>query len=229
MAKSARSDSRSRVVTTSCDYDCGGRCLLKVLVKEGAITRIDTEEGPMPGLKACPRGLAQKEVVYAEDRLRQPLKRAGKRGSGEFRPISWEEALDSVARELQRVKDRYGSRAIFLMDHTGSQGGLHNVQKAGRRFFLFSEATLPGGAIRPWKPPFFPRWLLLAPPSPEPAVTIFSMPDCSLCGVGTRWSPASAPTPSTTCPGQRSREPELSASTRGTHLRRKRWPNSGYP
>ena len=142
MAKSARSDSRSRVVTTSCDYDCGGRCLLKVHVKEGAITRIDTEEGPMPGLKACPRGLAQKEVVYAEDRLRQPLKRAGKRGRGEFKPISWEQALDSVARELQRVKDRYGNSAIFLMDHTGSQGGLHNVQKAGRRFFsLFGGYT----------------------------------------------------------------------------------------
>jgi anaerobic dimethyl sulfoxide reductase subunit A len=96
----------------------------------------------MPGLKACPRGLAQKEIVYAENRLRQPLKRVGERGSGKFEPISWEEALDTVARELQRVKDRYGNSAIFLMDHTGSQGGLHNVQKAGRRFFsLFGGYT----------------------------------------------------------------------------------------
>ncbi|TES88742.1 MAG: dimethyl sulfoxide reductase subunit A [Dehalococcoidia bacterium] len=142
MAKSARSDSRSRVVTTSCDYDCGGRCLLKVHVEEGAITRIDTGGGPMPGLKACPRGLAQKEIVYAENRLRQPLQRVGERGSGKFEPISWEEALDIVARELQRVKDRYGNSAIFLMDHTGSQGALHNVQKAGRRFFsLFGGYT----------------------------------------------------------------------------------------
>ncbi len=97
----------------------------------------------MPGLKACPRGLAKKEIVYAENRLRQPLKRVGERGSGKFEPISWEEALDTVARELQRVKDRYGNSAIFLMDHTGSMSPLHGTyQKIGRRFFsLFGGCT----------------------------------------------------------------------------------------
>jgi len=103
MMKIVRPDSQSTVVTTSCYYDCGGRCLLKVYVDEGKITRIGTEEGPMPGLKACPRGLAQKEVVYAEDRLKQPLKRVGERGSGKFEPIPWEEALDTVAHELRRM------------------------------------------------------------------------------------------------------------------------------
>jgi len=97
----------------------------------------------MPGLKACPRGLAKKEIVYAENRLRQPLKRVGERGSGKFEPISWEEALDTVARELQRVKDLYGNSAIFLMDHTGSMSPLHGTyRKIGRRFFsLFGGCT----------------------------------------------------------------------------------------
>ncbi len=136
--ESDRADAESRVVTTSCDYDCGGRCLLKIHVNKGEITRIDAGEGPLPGLKACPRGLAQKEVVYAKDRLRQPLQRVGKRGSGEFKPISWEEALGVVAREVQRVKDQYGTSAIFLMDHTGSMSPLHGTfQKIGRRFFSF--------------------------------------------------------------------------------------------
>jgi len=141
MKKEAGSGPQSKVVTTSCYYDCGGRCLLKVHVDKGGITRIGTGEGPMPGLKACPRGLAQKEVVYAEDRLRQPLKRVGERGSGQFEPISWDEALDTVARELQRVKDRYGATSIFLMDHAGTQSPLHGGRKAGRRFF----ALLGGG------------------------------------------------------------------------------------
>ena len=142
MKKIINSDSQSKVVTTSCYYDCGGRCLLKVYVDEGKVTRISTEEGPMPGLKACPRGLAQKEVVYAEDRLKQPLKRVGERGSGKFEPLSWEEALDEVARELQRVKDQYGATSIFLMDYFGSMSPLHGFQKAGRRFFsLFGGYT----------------------------------------------------------------------------------------
>lgn len=72
--KASRSGSQSKVVTTSCYYDCGGRCLLKVYVDDGKITRIGTDERPMPSLKACPRGLAQKEVVYAADRLKQPKK-----------------------------------------------------------------------------------------------------------------------------------------------------------
>jgi len=140
--KIVRSDSQSKVVTTSCYYDCGGRCLLKVYVDGGKITRIGTDEGPMPGLKACPRGLAQKEVVYAEDRLKQPLKRVGERGSGNFEPIPWEEALATVARELQRVKDQYGATSIFLMDSAGSQSPLHGMWKAGRRFFsLFGGCT----------------------------------------------------------------------------------------
>lgn len=131
------SPSENKVVTTSCYYDCGGRCHLKVHVANGRVTRIDTDDSLMPGLKACPRGLAQKDVLYAEDRLRQPLKRVGERGGGKFEPITWEEALDRIASELKRVKDRYGTESIFLMDHAGSQSPLHGSQKAGRRFFSF--------------------------------------------------------------------------------------------
>ena len=82
-------------------------------------------------------------MVYADDRLKQPLKRVGERGSGRFKPISWEDALDTVARELQRVKDQYGATSIFLMDHSGSLSPLYGThQKAGRRFFsLFGGCT----------------------------------------------------------------------------------------
>ncbi len=135
-------DSQSRMVTTSCYYDCGGRCILRVFVDGGVVARVSTDDRPVPALKACLRGLAWKEVVYAEDRLKRPLKRVGKRGSGEFEPVSWEEALNTVAGELRRVKDQYGPAHIFLMDHYGSLSPLHGVLKAGRRFFsLFGGCT----------------------------------------------------------------------------------------
>jgi anaerobic dimethyl sulfoxide reductase subunit A len=135
----------TRTITTSCSSDCGGRCLLKVRVTDGVITQIENGTSPIPGLAACPRGLAQKDVVYASDRLTQPLKRIGPRGSGQFAPMSWPEALDTVAAQLKRVRANYGNNAIFFLDQFGSVSPLHGVKKAGRRFF-----AMLGGCTTWW-------------------------------------------------------------------------------
>jgi anaerobic dimethyl sulfoxide reductase subunit A len=108
------------IITTSYSYDRGAGCLLKVHIKDGKITRIRTDERRMPSLKACVRGLAQRDVVYAPDRLTKPLKGMGKKGAGDFVPISWNEALGSGSRALRRVKTQWGNNAIFLMDYSGS-------------------------------------------------------------------------------------------------------------
>ena len=85
------------IITTTCSYDCGARCLLKVHVKDGKIFRITTEKIRGLNITACPRGLLQKEVVYDKNRLTHPMKRIGERGAGRFENISWDEALQTVA------------------------------------------------------------------------------------------------------------------------------------
>src|SRR5512133_2226995 len=99
-------------------HNCGGRCLLIAHVCEGRITRLDADDRPdsvaAPQLRACVRGRSYLRRQYHPDRLTEPLKRVGKRGSGEFRPIPWEEALDTVAAQMDRVKREYGPSALFV-------------------------------------------------------------------------------------------------------------------
>jgi len=135
-----------RIVTTTCSYDCGSRCLLKVHLRDGAITRISTENQKGLHLKACPKGLAQSSVVNHPDRLTQPLKRVGTRGEGKFQPVSWDEALDTIAEKIQHTKAQFGTESIYFVTNTGSMATLHNTSAVTQRFFgLLGNCTTTWG------------------------------------------------------------------------------------
>src|SRR5512141_3000860 len=88
-------------------HNCGGRCALVAHVENGRITRLDADDRPdsiaAPQLRACPRGRATLRRQYHPDRLLYPLKRTGKRGDGELKRISWDEALDTIVEQFERV------------------------------------------------------------------------------------------------------------------------------
>ncbi len=130
------------VVTSTCGHNCGGRCVVNAHVRDGRIVKISTDPRKwtpeVPPLHACVRGFGQAERVNHPDRVRHPLRRTGPRGAGEFERISWDEALDEVARQLTRVRDTYGPAAILDCSRTGSLSMLHNsrtiVQRMLSRF-----------------------------------------------------------------------------------------------
>ena len=118
----------------------------KVHVKDGIITRIETDDGEEPQLRSCLKGRAYRQRVYSPDRLKYPMKRVGSRGEGHFARISWAEALGMVAAELQRVKCAYGSQSILCVTGTGAQGHLHNHLAAQRLLNLFGGCTVKWGS-----------------------------------------------------------------------------------
>lgn len=140
-----------KIVITTCTHDCGGRCLLKVHVRDGVITRIETDDGAEPQLRACVRGRAYRQRVYAPDRLKYPMKRTGKRGEGKFERISWDEALDKVASELKRIKSTYGNDSIFHVSYSGNTGTmLHSQLAVVRLLTLFGGFTPTWGSASFW-------------------------------------------------------------------------------
>ncbi len=131
-----------RIVRVGCPaHNCGGRCLLIAHVKDGIITRLETDDRPDsladPQLRACVRGRAYLRRQYHPDRLKYPMKRGGKRGEGTFERISWDEALDTVAGEMQRIKEIYGNRALFIPYGTGGSSQLMGSDTAQRLMNLF--------------------------------------------------------------------------------------------
>ena len=122
-------------------HNCGGRCLLIAHVQDGRITRLDADDRPddlaAPQLRACVRGRAYLRRQYHPDRLLHPLKRTGPRGQGGFAVISWEEALDTIAAQFERIRSQYGNSALFVPYGTGSYNQLNGSDVARRLLNLY--------------------------------------------------------------------------------------------
>ena len=124
------------IVPTMCASHCGGACLLRVHVKDGVITRVETDDGEEPQLRACQRGRALRQRVYSPDRVLYPLKRVGERGEGKFERISWDEGLDTVAAQIKRVRDNHGPESILFLPTAGDLASLHSVLTINRLLAL---------------------------------------------------------------------------------------------
>lgn len=117
------------VIWSACTVNCGSRCPLRMHVTNGEIKYVETDntgQDDYSGLhqvRACLRGRSMRRRVYNPDRLKYPMKRVGKRGEGKFQRISWDEALDTIASNMQRLIKDYGNESIYLNYGTGTLGG----------------------------------------------------------------------------------------------------------
>ena len=102
-----------KVVPVVSDVDAHSQCKMRVSVQGCKVTAIagDPTDPESKG-QLTVRGKHMKEILYAPDRLRYPMKRVGARGEGKWKRISWDEALTTIANRLKEIKKHYGPEAI---------------------------------------------------------------------------------------------------------------------
>lgn len=117
-----RKERHYQLVPTTC-FNCESACgLLAYIDKEtGEVQKFEgNPEHPGSRGRNCAKGPATLNQVTDPDRILHPLKRAGKRGSGKWEPVSWNEVLDELAGRIRRaiVEDRRQE----VMYHVGRPG-----------------------------------------------------------------------------------------------------------
>lgn len=112
-------------VHTACPLDCPDACSLTVTVRGGRISRIDggTDNTVTRGY-ICAKVRRFAKRIYGDDRLLHPAIRKGSKGSGQFRRVTWDDALDEVTRQFERIVERHGAEAILPLCYGGSNGML---------------------------------------------------------------------------------------------------------
>jgi anaerobic selenocysteine-containing dehydrogenase len=95
---------------------CAAGCGILVRVSEGRAKKIEGNPlHPVNRGKLCARGQAVLQELYHPDRVPQPLKLAGPRGSGEFTKITWEEGLDLLVGKLKGLKQERAVDRLALL------------------------------------------------------------------------------------------------------------------
>jgi len=131
----------STQVLGACPHDCPDTCALVTTVQDGAAIKLQGN----PAHRHTAGVLCTKVSRYIErndhpERLVQPLKRCGPKGSGRFEPVSWDQALDDIASRLKVLK-RNNPETIVPYSYAGTMG-LIQGESMDRRFFHKLGASL---------------------------------------------------------------------------------------
>ncbi len=99
---------------------CPAGCWVEMLLRDGKLTGIRPDKGHSLGT-ICRLGEHAPQIVYSPDRLKYPLKRTGPKGTFDFKRISWDEAYDTIAANLEKIKKESGAEAVAIYTGRGAQ------------------------------------------------------------------------------------------------------------
>ena len=141
-----RKDVQNAAMTTTilgaCPHDCPDTCSLLTTVKDGVAIKVQgNPHHPLTDGVLCTKVSRYTERTYHPDRVLHPMKRVGPKGSGQFRQVSWEEALSDIAARLKAIADTSPER-ILPYSYAGTMGMVQGESIAMRFFNLLGAAKL---------------------------------------------------------------------------------------
>ena len=129
-------------VLGACPHDCPDTCSLVTTVENGVAVRVqgNPKHRHTDGV-LCAKVSKYTERTHHPERLLTPLKRVGPKGSGQFAPVSWDEALDDIAQRLKAIAAR-DPQAILPYSYAGTMGLVQGEGMAGRFFHRLGASLL---------------------------------------------------------------------------------------
>src|SRR3972149_3332442 len=114
----------ARIGYSACPHDCPSNCALEVdVLDERTIGRVHgSKDNDYTAGVICAKVARYAEREHHAQRLLHPLRRVGAKGSGEFAPVSWDDALDLVAEQFLKAEQRHGTEAVWPYYYAGTMG-----------------------------------------------------------------------------------------------------------
>lgn len=115
------------MLVVNCPRDCYDACGIAVIKRNGVITRVRGDQNnPVNRGSLCGKcAIAYNGILRdPSERLNTPLKRVGAKGTGQFTPISWDEAIDTVAQHFKDIVASSGAEAIVHAHYSGTMARL---------------------------------------------------------------------------------------------------------
>jgi anaerobic selenocysteine-containing dehydrogenase len=124
MNQTVRPLNAKRIGYSACPHDCPSTCALEVeLLDERTIGRVHgAKTNDYTAGVICAKVARYAERIHHPDRVTQPLRRTGAKGSNSFAPLSWDDALDLVAEKFLQAERRHGALSIWPYFYAGTMG-----------------------------------------------------------------------------------------------------------
>ncbi|MCX8119028.1 MAG: molybdopterin-dependent oxidoreductase [Desulfobacterota bacterium] len=119
---------KAKWVATDCTI-CYHSCGMNVLVEDGKIVKVEgLKEHPLNKGRLCPKGERAIDLVYHPDRIKYPLKKV----DGEWKRISWDQALAEIAEKLLALKKEFGPEVLSIFSGSIGVENLEMMELAQR-------------------------------------------------------------------------------------------------